>query len=233
MQAKMDSEIPLVIMNYGICYGTGCIMKQRDAFLAALALLILWQALAMILELPILPAPVEVLGVFAREFQNGLSKHFLFSLWRVFAGMALSVIVAQSVWCLDLAIRSLSGRPWLGATEHLFDPDVALGLKLGALFHVAVPPLVLWGLWRIGYDRRGWLLQTGIAWVVLPASHFAVPQGNLNFVRGPFDSPQTLLPPLVYLLVLMLGYPLVLYLPSHLLLRRLFPGGADARRLTG
>jgi NitT/TauT family transport system permease protein len=72
-------------------------MKQRDAFLAALALLISWQALAMILELPILPAPVEVLGVFAREFQNGLSKHFLFSLWRVFAGMALSVLVSVPV----------------------------------------------------------------------------------------------------------------------------------------
>jgi NitT/TauT family transport system permease protein len=69
-------------------------MKQRDAFFAALALLLLWQVLAMIVKLPILPAPFQVLRVFVEELQNGLSSHFIFSLWRVFAGMALSVLVA-------------------------------------------------------------------------------------------------------------------------------------------
>ena len=72
-------------------------MKRRDALFAALALLIFWQILAMIVNLSILPAPFQVLSVLARELQNGLSTHFVFSLWRVFAGMALSVLAAVPV----------------------------------------------------------------------------------------------------------------------------------------
>lgn len=72
-------------------------MKPRDAFFAVLALLFLWQILAMIVSLPILPVPYKVLSVFAAELQHGLSSHFVFSLWRVFAGMALSVLVAVPV----------------------------------------------------------------------------------------------------------------------------------------
>lgn len=139
------------------------------------------------------------------------------------SAQAVSVVAAQIVWSLDLVIRLLSGSHWIGATQHLFDPSVAPSLKIASLFHVVVPGIVLWALWRVGYDRRGWLLQTAIAWLVLPASYWVAPDGNINFVRGPGESAQTLLHPLVYLLALILGYPLVLYLPAHLLFRWLLP----------
>jgi ABC-type nitrate/sulfonate/bicarbonate transport system permease component len=69
-------------------------MQRRDVFLASLALLILWYLLAILVDLPILPTPIDVMGVFLREIGNGLANHFLFSLWRAFAGMVLSVLVA-------------------------------------------------------------------------------------------------------------------------------------------
>jgi NitT/TauT family transport system permease protein len=69
-------------------------MKQRDVLLAALALLVIWQAVAMVVNLPILPQPLEVLRVFFRELQRDMLIHFVVSLWRVTAGMALSVLVA-------------------------------------------------------------------------------------------------------------------------------------------
>ncbi len=69
-------------------------MKQRDVLLAALALLVIWQAVAMVVNLPILPQPLEVLRVFFRELQRDMLIHFGVSLWRVTAGMALSVLVA-------------------------------------------------------------------------------------------------------------------------------------------
>jgi hypothetical protein len=34
------------------------------------------------------------------------------------------------------------------------------------------PPLLLWAIWRLGYDRRGWLYQTLTAWVVVPVNYF-------------------------------------------------------------
>jgi hypothetical protein len=79
-----------------------------------------------------------------------------------------------------------------------------------------VPVLLVWGVARLGYDRRGWKLQTGIAWIVLPICFFfADPARNLNWLHQPFGIPQTLMPPLAYLLFCMLAYPLVLYLPTH------------------
>jgi NitT/TauT family transport system permease protein len=72
-------------------------MKRRDVFFAAIMLVILWQITAMIVNLSILPAPLEVFIVFVQELQNGLITHFLFSLWRVTAGMLLSVLIAAPV----------------------------------------------------------------------------------------------------------------------------------------
>jgi len=69
-------------------------VKRRDVLLAALALLVVWQIAAMIVNLPILPPPLEVLRVFFRELQRDMLIHFVVSLWRVTAGMALSVLVA-------------------------------------------------------------------------------------------------------------------------------------------
>jgi NitT/TauT family transport system permease protein len=69
-------------------------MKQRDVLFAALALIVIWQILAMVVDMPILPAPLTVFIVFFKELQSGLFTHFAVSLWRVTAGMVLSVLVA-------------------------------------------------------------------------------------------------------------------------------------------
>lgn len=69
-------------------------MKRRDVLLAALALLVIWQVAAMMVNLPILPQPLEVLRVFFRELGRDMLVHFAVSLWRVSAGMTLSVLVA-------------------------------------------------------------------------------------------------------------------------------------------
>lgn len=69
-------------------------MKRSDVLLAAAAIFVVWQITAMIVSMPILPTPLTVLVVFFKELQNGLFTHFVVSLWRVTAGMALSVLVA-------------------------------------------------------------------------------------------------------------------------------------------
>lgn len=69
-------------------------MKRRDVLLAAVALLSVWQALAMIIHLSILPPPLEVLRVFFRELRGDMLIHFAVSLWRATAGTVLSVLIA-------------------------------------------------------------------------------------------------------------------------------------------
>lgn len=70
-------------------------MKRRDLFFAVLVLFLIWQFLSMLLDMPILPTPIEVLIEFGDELVNGeLPEHILASLWRVIAGTFLAIVLA-------------------------------------------------------------------------------------------------------------------------------------------
>jgi NitT/TauT family transport system permease protein len=69
-------------------------VKRRDLFLATVGLVIIWQIAAILIHRPILPSPSEVIVVFFRELGKELPIHFITSLWRVTAGMLLSVLAA-------------------------------------------------------------------------------------------------------------------------------------------
>ena len=70
-------------------------MKRWGALFALFALLVVWQALALLLNQPILPSPVTVAASLATEVTQGmLLAHFGASLWRVLASMFLSVVLA-------------------------------------------------------------------------------------------------------------------------------------------
>jgi ABC-type nitrate/sulfonate/bicarbonate transport system permease component len=69
-------------------------VKKRHLIFAVLALLVIWQLAAMIINLPILPAPIDVGVVFIQEVQDDLLSHFLASLLRVLASTVLAIVVA-------------------------------------------------------------------------------------------------------------------------------------------
>jgi hypothetical protein len=71
----------------------------------------------------------------------------------------------------------------------MFDPGLPLFIHLLSLFHVVTPPLLLWAIRRLGYDRRGWKLQTLMAWIVVPVNYFWRPQQDVNWARGIVLSP--------------------------------------------
>ena len=62
--------------------------------LAALALVLAWEALALIVRRPILPSPILVFQAFFTGLAGDLGLHFLASLWRVVASTALAVALA-------------------------------------------------------------------------------------------------------------------------------------------
>ena len=69
-------------------------MKRRELWVATLALLVLWQIFATILNQPIVPSPITVIVVFWQQLGSGLLLHFAASLWRVVAGIGLSILLA-------------------------------------------------------------------------------------------------------------------------------------------
>jgi hypothetical protein len=140
---------------------------------------------------------------------------------------AVSVLLVQILWVIDLAAAFFFQIHPIGGTEYMFNSTIPRITRLLSLFHAAVPPILLWGLWRLGYDRRAWLYQTIWSTIILPVCYFgwgARPgfEGGINWVVGPFDRPQTKIAPLLYLGVCILAYPILLFGPSHLALRFLF-----------
>ncbi len=70
-------------------------MKRRDLLLAAAALLVFWQAAAMLVHQPILPTPLVVARSLYDEVLHGeILLHFLASFWRVVISTALSIGLA-------------------------------------------------------------------------------------------------------------------------------------------
>lgn len=140
----------------------------------------------------------------------------------IFSWVACGLLLFQTLYTVDLAGAVLTGRHLIGGTEYMFDPHLSLAIRLLSLFHVATPPLLLWAIWHLGYDRRGWKLQTLTAWIVIPINFFWRPESNVNWARGPFFHEQHAMPGWVYLLGYLVVVPLLVYLPTHFLLLRFF-----------
>ena len=147
---------------------------------------------------------------------------------------AVGILLPQLVWMLDF-IGSALHLPLTGMTAYMFNPALPLFTRVLSFFHFWLPLFLLWLLTRLGYDPRAFRLWTVIAIVLLVASYLLAPPPpapadnpglpvNINYVYGPGDAaPQHWLPPNLYFAGLLVFLPLLVFWPTHLLLRRLFP----------
>ena len=155
----------------------------------------------------------------------------LVALWTESAWLAstqaLAITLPQSLWIVDFLSYLLLRVHVVDLTGYMFDPRLSLFLRGLSLFHFWLPILLLWMVSRLGYDRRALLAQCVIGTLLLVASYVLVPLpieprlGNVNKVHGPSESgPQTWMPPLLWLALLIVGTIVVIYVPTHLALRR-------------
>lgn len=144
---------------------------------------------------------------------------------RLLASMpAVGVLPLEIAWTLDF----IAGGQLIGLAAYMFDPQYPLYLRGLSLFHLALPPTLLWLLYRLGYDRRAPIAQTAVTWIVLTLSYaLTAPAKNINWVFGPGNEPQQTLHPLLYFGLELVLIPLAVIWPMHMLLNRLF--GRSAR----
>jgi hypothetical protein len=136
---------------------------------------------------------------------------------------AISVLLLELAWIVDFLVRLVSGVRLIGLADYMFEASRPLPIRALSLFHIAMPVLLIWLVRTVGYEPRAWLAQTLLAWIVLPLSYWLTsPHKNVNWVFGPGKEPQRWMPPWMYLGLLMLLFPLCVYLPTHLLLSKLF-----------
>jgi hypothetical protein len=101
----------------------------------------------------------------------------------------------------------------------MFDPATPEPVRVLSWFHAVVPVLLVWSVRRLGYDRRGWRLETALIWLLLPATYlWTDPVDAVNWVWRPFGVEQVWMPTWAWVGVLMVAYPVCLFLPTHGLL---------------
>jgi len=140
---------------------------------------------------------------------------------RLLASMpAVGVLPLELAWTADF----LAGGRLLGLAAYMFDERLPLHLRGLSLFHLGVPLILVWLLYRNGYDSRAAIWQTGVTWAALLLSYaFTEPEKNINWVFGPGREPQQSMPPLLYLGLEMVLMPALMIVPMHFLLQWLFP----------
>jgi hypothetical protein len=155
-----------------------------------------------------------------------------FANWMIFLGIwmesalllsaqLVGIFLIQLLWALDFVCALLLGRHPIGGTEYMFDGTKPLWLRGLSLFHLWTVPLLVWLVRRVGYDRRGWRLETAIALLLFPLGVLVgTPEQNLNWIYAPFERPQSWMDPLPLSFVAVPIVALLLFLPGDWIVRR-------------
>ena len=137
--------------------------------------------------------------------------------------MALSIVLLELIWNIDFFLRLATSKSLIGLSAYMFDAKIPVFIRSLSCFHIALPLLLIWTVQRLGYDRRAWFWQTVVALVVFPLSYlFSNPDENVNWVYGFGEKPQTILPAPLFVIFLMLMFPIIIYLPIHILFGKVF-----------
>ena len=146
---------------------------------------------------------------------------------------AVGILLPQMLWCADF-LAELFGGKLTGMTGYMFDEKRSLFLRGLSFFHGWLPFLLVYLVWKIGYDRRALLGWSVICVALCLTAYFLLPPAgaelassniprNINYVFGMDDAkPQSWMPPLAYLGTWITALVGVVFIPTHFLLKKLF-----------
>jgi hypothetical protein len=150
---------------------------------------------------------------------------------------AVGILIPQAVWVADF-FGGIIGHQPIGMTAYMFNPGLSLFTRGLSFFHFWLPFVLVWLIWRIGYDSRALKVWTGLAWCLMLVGYFILPMPpapsanpnlpvNVNYVFGLNDnSPQTWMPALAWLGMMLVALPLLVYFPTHAILKKFFQSKA-------
>jgi len=161
----------------------------------------------------------------------------------IFASMAaVGILLPQFIWVADY-LGNFAGVQLTGMTNYMFEADRPVFLRGLSLFHGWLPFLLVFMVWRLGYDRRAVWVWTATAWALVLICYFFMPAPgavlenplaprNINYVYGFSETTaQSWMPQNLFVPALMAVLFLVLYTPTHLVLRKCFARNSTPTRV--
>ncbi len=146
---------------------------------------------------------------------------------------AVGIMIPQPLWVLDFIVHFV-GLKITGMTGYMFDAKIPLSTRAISLFHGWLPFLLLYVVARLGYDRRALLPWIALSTVIVLVCFYWMPPAgaklpnpkqpvNINYVYGfKDDAPQPWMPAWAWLLVVLIGQPVLFATPTHSALKRVW-----------
>ncbi len=129
---------------------------------------------------------------------------------------AVSLALLEMLWVVGFLLGLVLGDSPIGLTAYMFDETVPLYIRIISGHHLALPFVILYAVYRLGYESRAWIYWTPVAWIILALTYLLTdPSGNINYVFGIGDPPEAPVPGPVYLIVVMAFFAAVVYYPTH------------------
>jgi hypothetical protein len=77
----------------------------------------------------------------------------------IFSWQACGLLFFQTLYTVDLFAAVLTGKHPIGGTEYMFDASMPLFVRLLSLFHIVMPPMLLWAIWRLATTGAGGFIK--------------------------------------------------------------------------
>jgi len=144
----------------------------------------------------------------------------------------VGILLPQMFWLIDFLCH-LFGFSLTGLTGYMFRPTLTLFARGLSLFHGWLPLLLIWLLYRLGYDQRAFKAWGILATLLVLVSYLFLPPAgallanpntpvNIDYVYGFSDKePQHWMNQSLYIAVYLAALWGLVFLPTHLLLRKL------------
>ena len=145
---------------------------------------------------------------------------------------AVGILMPQALWCVDFVVQ-LTGNKMTGMTAYMFDSTKPLFLRGLSLFHGWLPFLLVYLVFKLGYDKRALKGWTASASGLCLTAFFLFPKAgetlsdpnlprNINYVFGMDDTqPQTWMSADLVTWIAMLI--ILVFIPTHLVLKKICP----------
>lgn len=129
----------------------------------------------------------------------------------------------QLAWNIDFWLRLAAGTKIFGFTEYMFSPSHPNEVKLLSLFHIFLPVFLILAVLKLGYDKRGWILQAVITCLAYTLSFLTTNLAqDTNWVLGPFWREQKVIDAEIFLVIWII-LTVLLYIIFNLVLMQILP----------
>lgn len=154
------------------------------------------------------------IGLFLTLFALWLESPLLISI------AVVGILPVELAWNIDFFTQLLTGYNLLGIANYMFESKYTILLKGLSLFHIFVPILWIWYLFKLGYDEQAINYTIALVSIVLILTYFLTdPKKNINWVFATTEL--SWIPPVLWLLILIIGSSLLVFWPMHELLKRI------------